>query len=164
VNNNVVIRDITEENLDISLYVIRSAFTTVAKEFSLTRENCPTHTSFITMEKLNNMKENGSRFFGLFSGNRQIGFVGMESPDKKTYYLETLAVLPECRHNGYGEKLVSHIINNVKNHRGKILSLGMINEHVVLKNWYLGMGFKETSVQKFDHLPFTVCFMDLPIK
>jgi ribosomal protein S18 acetylase RimI-like enzyme len=163
-NNNVVIRDITDDTLETSLAVIRTSFATVAKDFSLTPQNCPTHTAFITMEQLNLLKENGSKFFGLFTGNQQIGFVGVESTNNKTYDIELLAVLPEYRHKGYGEKLVSHIINYVKSHHGKILSLGMMNENTVLKNWYLGLGFKKTSIQRFEHLPFTVCVMDLKIK
>jgi hypothetical protein len=37
------------------------------------------------------------------------------------------------------------------------------NEQAVLKGWYQGMGFTETSVKTIEHLPFRVCFMELDI-
>jgi hypothetical protein len=36
----------------------------------------------------------------------------------------------------------------------------MMDEHSVLKRWYLGLGFRETELTKFAHLPFVVCFME----
>jgi len=51
----------------------------------------------------------------------------------------------------------------VKNAEGEKLSIGIINEHAVLKKWYETKGFKETSVMKFEQLPFTVCFMEKPL-
>jgi len=37
----------------------------------------------------------------------------------------------------------------------------MINESTILKNWYKKLGFRETGTKNFEHLPFTVCFMDM---
>jgi ribosomal protein S18 acetylase RimI-like enzyme len=90
----------------------------------------------------------------------QVGFVAIEKADDKVYYLDKLAVLPEYRHKGYGGKLVEFVSNFVKKHNGQKVSLGMINESTVLKKWYQKLGFKETGTQSFEHLPFTVCFME----
>lgn len=43
------------------------------------------------------------------------------------------------------------------------LSIGIINENKVLKQWYSSFGFNETGFKKFPHLPFTVCFMEKKI-
>ncbi|MDR2937161.1 MAG: hypothetical protein LBU80_07480 [Rikenellaceae bacterium] len=48
--------------------VIREAFTTVAETFGLTRENTPTHASFIEVDDLWALQDKGAVLFGGFSG------------------------------------------------------------------------------------------------
>ncbi|UCH51711.1 MAG: GNAT family N-acetyltransferase [Chloroflexota bacterium] len=148
-----------EHGLRNSMAVIRDSFKTVAVEFQLTQDNCPTHPSFMTLDRLLEL-EKKARFFGLFLNNMQIGFVAIEKADDSLYYMEQLAVLPEYRHTGYGEKLVEFVLDYVKSNKGEKVSLGMIDESAVLKNWYQQLGFKETGTRNFEHLPFTVCFME----
>jgi ribosomal protein S18 acetylase RimI-like enzyme len=132
----------------------------VAVEFNLTKDNCPTHPSFVTVKQLNEMKRKGLKLCGLFENDVQIGFVAVEKKKHKVFNLEKLAVLPEHRHKGYGGKLIEFAEAYGKNAEGEKLSIGIINEHAVLKKWYETKGFKETSVMKFEQLPFTVCFME----
>ena len=155
------IREIREnEALINSARVIRDSFRTVAVEFRLTKENCPTHPSFLTVRQLKKLKEKGVRFYGLYDGERQAGFVAIEKADDDLYYMEKLAVLPEYRHRSYGSRLVEFVLDHTNKQGGKKLSIGTIDEHTVLKDWYKKLGFKEISVEKFPHLPFTVCFME----
>jgi diamine N-acetyltransferase len=156
-----MIREIANENeMENSVKVIADSFQTVAVEFNLTKDNCPTHPSFVTMKHLNEMKRKGLKLFGLFEGDSQVGFAALEKKKRKVYNLEKLAVLPEYRHKGYGGKLIEFAEGYVKNAEGEKLSIGIINEHTVLKKWYETKGFQETSVVKFEQLPFTVCFME----
>ena len=156
-----MIKEILSENdLKNSVKIIRTSFKTVAVEFNLNRNNSPTHPSFMTLRQLRELKRRGVRFFGFFKDNLYIGFVAIEKADESTYYMEKLAVLPEQRHRGYGRELVEFVCDYVKQNTGKTLSIGIINEHDVLKRWYIAIGFKETGVKKFEHLPFTVCFME----
>jgi ribosomal protein S18 acetylase RimI-like enzyme len=156
----VEIREITEEqDLNNSLNVIRTSFQTVARELNLTRQNCPNHPTFMTLEKLNDFRKK-AKLFGLFNHGEQIGFVAMEKADEQLYYLDRLSVLPGHRHHGYGKKLVEFIITRVIKAGGSNISLGMIDSHTVLKEWYKSLGFIETETRKFEHLPFTVCFME----
>lgn len=74
--------------------------------------------------------------------------------------MEKLAVLPEHRHKGYGKKLMGFVFEQVKMSKGERISIGIINESTVLKNWYIENGFAETGTKKFEHLSFTVCFME----
>ena len=71
-----------------------------------------------------------------------------------------MAVLPSVRRNGYGGKLVSFAIDYVRRNGGTRIGLGMMNEHTISKEWYLGLGFREVELKMFLHLPFTVCFME----
>ena len=55
------------------------------------------------------------------------------------------------------------VLDYVGRQGGKKVSLGMIDSHAVLKEWYKSMGFEEKGIKKFEHLPFLVCFMDLDL-
>ncbi len=156
----MIVGVIDDNTLNKSVSVIQNSFRTVAEEFNLTIENCPTHASFITIQQLKELKAKGLRLFGLFEDNNQVGFVAIERANETLYYMEKLAVLPEYRHKGYGAKLVTFVLDYVSTEGGQKLSIGIINEHKVLKDWYLKLGFTETSTARFPHLPFTVCFME----
>jgi len=70
-----MIREIANENeLENSVRVIADSFQTVAVEFNLTKDNCPTHPSFVTVKQLNEMKRKGLKLCGLFENDVQIGF------------------------------------------------------------------------------------------
>lgn len=143
-----------------SARVIRNAFRTVALDFGFTRENNPTHPSFITTKRLREDQNRGVKFFGLFLSESQIGFIAVEKADAVLYYIERLTVLPQYRHRGYGRMLMECAFDYITENGGTKVSIGIINEHTVLKDWYKGLGFKETSIREFAHLPFTVCFME----
>ena len=156
-------RELTGGSLKKSVAIIRSAFGKVAAELGITVENAPMFPAFITLERLEEMRARGAVFFGLFIDGRQAGVVAVEKRDTGDYYLERLAVLPEYWRGGLGRELVDFIIDYVRELGVKKLYLGMVNEHTVLKNWYQSMGFIEIELKKFEHLPFTVCFMALEI-
>jgi ribosomal protein S18 acetylase RimI-like enzyme len=153
----------TEKELENSVKVIADSFATVAKEFKLTKENCPTHPSLVTLKQVQEMKRRGLKLFGLFDGDAQVGFVAVEKKKGHVFAVEKLAVLPEHRHKGRGGELLTFAADYVKNAEGTTLSIGIINESDVLKKWYEAKGFKGTSITKFEHLPFTVCFMEKAI-
>ena len=160
-----VIREIsTEEDLVSSVGVIQESFRPVAAEFGLTRENCPTHPSFITLERLNELKARKVNLFGLFLGESQIGFVAIEKADMTHYYMEKLAVLPDYRHRGYGARLVEFTLEYARKNKGEELSIGVIDEHTILKEWYKSIGFQEVVTREFDYLPFTVCYMKINLR
>jgi ribosomal protein S18 acetylase RimI-like enzyme len=157
----VIIKEIdSRRGLENSLKVIRDSFKTVAAEFGLNKDNCPTHPSLITLDKLLEL-QGKAKLIGLFLDSGQAGFVAVEEADSGVYYLDKLAVLPDHRHKGYGRKLVEFVVSYAKKHGGQKISLGMIDESAVLKEWYKTLGFVETGTKNFEHLPFTVCFMDL---
>ncbi|MBN2011452.1 GNAT family N-acetyltransferase [candidate division KSB1 bacterium] len=167
VKNDPVIKEIvsTEQLLE-SVSVLQNSFETVARLYKLTEQNCPTNAAFITAEKLISLKQKPVIMFGLYENSRQIGFVALEKSTSKNhvYYLEKLAVLPEYRHRGYGNLLMDHCVNYVRDHAGEKISIGIIFEHQLLKKWYENYGFVSTGLKSFKHLPFTVCFMEKTIE
>ena len=159
------IREISSEgDLGSSARVVRNSFKTVALDFNLTRENNPTHPSFMTTGRLRKERNRGVTLFGLFLADRQIGFIAIERADATLYYIERLAVLPEYRHRGYGARLMEFAFAYIKTNGGTKVCIGIINEQTVLKDWYKGLGFEEISTREFAHLPFTVCFMEREIR
>ena len=161
---NDMIKEIsTLEELKSSTNVIRKSFYTVADEFGLTVQNCPTNPAFLDESDLLNKKEkNNVSMYGLFDECNQIGFVALEkpSPDSTVFYLERLAVLPEHRHKGYGRLLMDYAFEAVRKNNGQKISIGIINENIRLKNWYVDYGFKELEIKQYPHLPFDVCFLE----
>ncbi len=150
----------TTKEIKDAVPIIQFSFKTVADDFDLTFDNCPSHPSFITYEKLSDLKKKGLIFIGLFIDDLQIGFIAIEKVNNDLFYIEKLSVLPPYRHNSYGRKLIDYAIMHVKNMKGKKISIGIINEHSVLKKWYNTIGFNEVMTKHYDHLPFTVCFME----
>jgi len=156
----VEIREITDKaEFGRSVPIIRQAFSTVAGEFNITKENNPTHASFITLERLLERGQR-ARFFGLYTDDSLAGFVAVEEGPEGAYYMEWLAVPPGLRHRGYGGQLVKFVLDYVKQNDGVKVALGLIDGHTVLKEWYKSLGFVQTATKKFERLPFLVCFME----
>ena len=145
-----------------SAAVIRQAFGTVAIDFNLTPENCPTNPAFCEPENLTKMQSRGIELYKLTKCMKQIGFIAIEKSQKEqgTFYIERLAVLPEYRHKGYGCQLMDFAIRHIREQGGERVSIALIDGHTVLKVWYRAQGFRETGTRDFQHLPFRVCFME----
>ena len=150
--------------LPICLNIIQKSFATVAEEFNLTEESCPGHTAFMKLEKLQNSFESGNWMFLCYSGSVPVGFFSLKKIDSDTYELDHLAVLPEYRHNGIGKELLNYAENAVKEQNGKTIKIGIIEENTTLKNWYIKNGFIHTGTRRFEHLPFTVGFLEKTIE
>jgi hypothetical protein len=56
--------------------------------------------------------------------------------------------------------LMDFACDKIHQNNGKLISIGIINENIVLKKWYTDYGFVEKGLKRFDHLPFEVCFME----
>ena len=156
-----IIREINFKSEKLQLLeVIRTAFITVAKEFNLTENNAPTNPAFLSMDRLEEAVKQGVEFYVLTEENHIAGCVGIQpGREDGEYYIERLAVLPEARHQGVGRKLLKHAIELIRGKGSSRISIGIIDENIVLKQWYLKQSFRELGNKKFEHLPFTVCFM-----
>jgi len=153
------IRPLTDEHLPQYADVIRRSFATVAKDFGWTRDNAPGHVSFRTDEQLANKATDGYFPFGLFVGENIIGFVSLTNMGNGAYELNKLSVLPEWRHCSCGKRLLDFCKKKVKDFGGSKITLDIIEENTVLKNWYATNGFVHTRTKKFEHLPFTTGYM-----
>ena len=155
-----MILKVKKEDLPECLEVIHQSFETVAKEFGLTKENCPKHTSFMPLCALETQMEWGWHMYGLYAEGKMIGYLSLSKEDKETYELHNLAVLPAYRHNGFGRQMLDHAKETVQSLGGTGIKIGIIEESAILKNWYIANGFEPVGTTKFDHLPFTSGYLE----
>ena len=162
--NNII--EITSDEQKKELVdVIGESNATVARDLNLTKENAPTNPAFITYEALEESMNKGLAMYGFYEDKKLVGCVGIEDPQKDdTFYIERLAVLPDYRHKGIGRRLMDYAFEKIKCNNGKTVSIGIIDENTVLKEWYKKYGFEGSGTKKFDHLPFTVCFMQKSVE
>lgn len=157
----MIIQVKNKEQLNICLDIIRSSFITVAEEFRLTENNCPSHTAFMTIDKLQKQFDDGRPMFILCQDDIPVGYFSLAKCNADEWELNNLAVLPEYRHLGIGKSMVDYAVKMVKSYGGNKISIGIIEENAKLKDWYLKLGFAHISTRKFEHLPFTVGLMEL---
>ena len=155
-----MIKQIQHSELERCITVIQKSFSDTAKEFNLTKENCPTHTSFITMRNLQYHWDSGYLMYGYYLSNNLVGYVSLENKGNSIFELRNLAVLPDYRRNGYGKHILNFCKTKVKELNGTKITIGIIEENTVLKNWYIANGFVHIGTKHFEHLPFTVGYME----
>ena len=152
-----------KEQLNVCLEIIRNSFMTVAEEFDITQNNCPSHTAFMTFDKLEKQFNEDRPMYLFYQDEIPVGYFSLAKCSDNEWELNNLAVLPEYRHLGIGKAMVDYAVAAVKNYGGNKISIGIIEENILLKNWYLKLGFTHISTRKFEHLPFTVGFMKMEI-
>ena len=157
----MIIQVENKEQLNNCLDIIRSSFITVSKEFGITKNNCPSHTAFMTIDKLEKQFDDGRPMFLSYQDDIPVGYFSLAICNDGEWELNNLAVLPEYRHLGIGKAMVNYAVKMVENYGGNKISIGIIEENTKLKDWYLKLGFNHISTRKFEHLPFTVGFMEL---
>ena len=159
----MIIQVKSKEQLNICLEIICSSFITVAGEFGLTENNCPSHTAYMTIDKLQKQFDDGRPMFLFYQDAVPVGYFSLEKCSDEEWELNNLAVLPEYRHFGIGKAMVDYAVESVKKYGGNKISIGIIEENTKLKDWYLKLGFNHISTRKFEHLPFRVGFMKMEI-
>ena len=138
--------------------IIRRSYAGVAQRFGLTPQNCPQHPSNCNVTWLQADFDQDKSYFVL-DLHEPAGCVAMECAGDALWYLERLAVLPRYRRQGYGELLVRFVLERVRAKGGLTVGIGLIDAQEELKQWYRRLGFVHTGTRSFDHLPFTVGFM-----
>ena len=159
----MIIQVKNKEQLNICLDIIRSSFITVAEEFRLTENNCPSHTAYMTIDKLQKQFDDGRPMFLFYQDAVPVGYFSLAKCSDEEWELNNLAVLPEYRHLGIGKAMVNYAVKMVKRYGGNKISIGIIEENTKLKDWYLKLGFTHILTRKFEQLPFTVGFMKMEI-
>ena len=154
------IQALTARELPEYAEVIRQSFATVAREFGLTKETCPAHPSLISNEALRERFKEDYTPFGLFVDGKLAGFMSLTNKGGGVFVMNNVAVLPEYRHLGCGKALLEFCKAKVRELGGRKLEIDIIEDNTVLKNWYIANDFVNIGTERFDHLPFTVGYME----
>lgn len=157
--DNVFLRTMQKNEVELCAELIRQGFGTVAKDFGLTRDNCPTNGAFMTVERMKADINKGNQMYVLCDADKIMGFMELEKVDDERIELRKLTVLSEYRHYGYGTKMLNFAKSQAKALGARQLTIGIIEENTVLKEWYIKNGFIHTGTHVFQHLPFTVGFL-----
>jgi GNAT superfamily N-acetyltransferase len=120
-------------------FIVSEANKDVAELFKINRENAPKHPSFYTEDWVLSDFRRGEDYFLYMEDGITKGCVAWEQPDPDTAYLNRLSILPNYRHKGIGAALVRFILDFSETKKIKTVSIGIIAEHEVLKNWYLDL-------------------------
>ncbi len=160
----MAIRPADADEVHVMVSLLRRACATVAEQFGLTEENCPKSPAFYTEERARADLSRGVRYYFLEENNEVCACVALEKASAEVGYMERLAVLPECRGQGCGRSLVEHVLAEARSIGLGRVSIGIISEDTRLKAWYRRLGFIETATKTFEHLPFTVAFMEIALQ
>jgi ribosomal protein S18 acetylase RimI-like enzyme len=144
--------------------VIRQGFGTVASDFGLTVENCPTNGAFMNTDRLKADINKGKLMYVLCEADKIVGFMELEKIDSNKFELQKITVLPKFRHHGYGREMLDFAKEKVAELGGSYITIGIIEENTTLKEWYIKNGFIHNGTHVFNHLPFTVGYLFYEIK
>jgi N-acetylglutamate synthase-like GNAT family acetyltransferase/REP element-mobilizing transposase RayT len=154
----------TQEDIPVLCTVIRRSFRDVADEFGLTAENCPRHPSNCEDSWITGDMQRGVAYFLLALDGQPAGCVVMNCAAPSACSLERLAVVPESRRKGLGRLLVQYVLDQARQQDLDTVTIAIIAKHEKLKTWYEKLGFRETGIRTFPHLPFEVMFMSLELR
>lgn len=157
-----MIKPVERDNLMECISVIRDSFKTVADEFGFTEENAPRFTAFATnADRLYYHFDVEKRpMFAFFDNEKIIGYYSLLIKENDEIELNNLCVLPEYRHRKIGEELLLDSIDRAKKLGCRKMTLGIVEENTLLKNWYIGYGFRHIKTEKYDFFPFTCGYME----
>jgi Acetyltransferases len=154
------IRTIQNCNLPILVELLHESFYEIVKQYGITKENSEHNAAFITLEELQYDVDNGLELSGLYLDDLLIGSIGIKQKEKDKYYIERLCIHPSYRHQKYGSTLLEYGKNKVINRGGRTISIGIIDENIQLKKWYIQNGYSEIEIKRIKYLPFSVCIME----
>ena len=157
-----IIRNMLVEEIPECVNVIRTSFKTVADEFGFTEENAPRFTAFATDDRrlYYQFSEEHKPMYVYLKGNKIVGYYSLAILNEDEVELNNLAVLPEERHRGIGQKLLKDCFARVRTLGVKKLKISIVEENQVLRKWYEDNGFIHLGTMKFDFFPFTCGYME----
>ena len=157
------LRRLQASDIPVSAQIIRVAFAAIALDYGITQGDYPAHSAFLEEEALMDELRGGAWMIGLFEGGLQAGFLSLRPHGEGAFYLERLAVLPQCRHKGYGEKLLDCATAMVAAAGGGSILLGALHENERLVRWYARYGFREAAAHEYASIPRAVSMMVLAV-
>ncbi|MGM0166268.1 hypothetical protein IGI39_001227 [Enterococcus sp. AZ135] len=158
------IKCLDQDALETAAQVIRESFMTVANEFDLTIDNCPTNGAFTQAKHLKIDLEKGNQLFGVYQGKKMIGFFELVFNENYQVTLEKVAIIPAERGKNYGEFILNSAKEIAYENNIKHIDIGNIKNNFRLKQWYQKNGYQVVCTKNYSHLPFEVLHLKLKLK
>ena len=157
-----MIKKVEVQDIAECVKVIKDSFSTVADEFGLTIENAPRFTAFATTEDRLRWHLQGEHrpMYAFCDKASIVGCYSLLLQDNNECELNNLCVIPAYRHQGIGEVLLKHAFQVAQELSYHKIKIGIVEENIVLRNWYESFGFVHKGTQKFDFFPFTCGYME----
>lgn len=134
---------------------------TVADMFCLTEENAPRFTAFATSnDRLYWHFDHEKRpMFMVEVDGMPCGYYSIFNQGNGVCELNNLAVSPEYRHRGLGKQLLEHSFDIARQMGFHSMSIGIVEENTVLREWYEQNGACHVGTKKYDFFLFTCGYM-----
>ena len=161
-----MIRQMKENEISEFISLISDSFMTVADEFGFTRENAPRFTAFATTPERLWYQWNVEKrpmYVYVSEAEKISGYYSLSLPENGVCELNNLCVLPDSRHQGIGDQLLSDAFKKAKELGCNKMKIGIVEENTVLRKWYESKGFIHIGAEKFDFFPFTCGYMEIEL-
>ena len=142
---------------------VRMSFRDVAEKFEITREAAPTHPSQCEADWIQKDMDAGWVYLLAEEESAVIGCVAYKRIGSRTLEAQRLAVLPEHRGGAFARELNNAVLAYAREDGIAKIRISIISQHSALKRWYLRMGFSECETRQFEHLPFSVTYLEYEI-
>lgn len=159
----IMIRKVNLNEMQTCSDVIKESFASVADKFNITKENAPSYVAFSTTpDRLSEQYLSGREMYVYVIDEHIVGFFSLSYKDSNCE-INNLCVLPEYRHKKIGRELLQYAIQRAISKQYDKITLSIVEENTVLKEWYSSFGFVRTHTKKYDFFPFTCGYMELKL-
>jgi N-acetylglutamate synthase-like GNAT family acetyltransferase len=142
---------------------VRVSFRDVAEKFQITREAAPTHPSQCEAEWIRRDMDASWVYLVAEEDDAIIGCIAYRQTDSRTLEAQRLAVLPEHRGGAFAKQLNNAVLAYAGENGFAKIRISIVSQHSALKRWYLRMGFSECETRQFEHLPFSVTYLEYEV-
>jgi len=159
-DRSILVRNYKKEDID---YIIERHRVIYDKEYGFSSEFMDYVEKYVK-EFDKNHDEAMENIWIAETGGKRVGMIAIAKAEEDTAQLRWFLIEPEMRGKGLGRRLMKTAVDfckeKVKELGGCKITIGIIEENTVLRDWYAANGFVHTGTKKFDHMPFTAGFME----
>lgn len=155
----------TETDAEYVADIIQAAFRKQAEILGIQRADYPNYVAFEEPDSVRKRMEKGDKVFLGCRGAEPIATVSCRvSESGRRGEVKKLAVLPEFRGRGHGEKLMSCAEMKLEELGVEETELAIVASFHRLRTYYEGLGYLAGETKTYPSLPFDVLFLRKLIK
>jgi len=160
------IRVQSNEEIKAAVQCMNDAFSEVAVQFNLNKQNAPHNGAFLEFGKLKSEIISGTVLFAAINEENLdvVGCAGYKVKTEQKVELVRFAVRKCYRGLGIGVGLLKGLEKHIVSEGYSEITLGCIAEDMHLVDYYIKQGFRLMSTKSFKRLPHKVSFMSKKVK